>query len=93
MEFLNSALPGNGRYPAGVSHHTCPFFNVVADPLVAVRPEMPQDRVCLASAPSELQETHGGFHKGTTLVTSNVIGLLDRLVVRYVVFFMRIAIN
>lgn len=79
MGFLNSALPVDRRYPSGVSYHTCPFFNIVADPELAVLQEAPQENVCLASAPIRLRETHGGFHRETTLVTSNVIGLLTRL--------------
>ena len=79
MGFLNSALPEDRRAPAGVSYNTCPFFNMVPDPLLAVLQETPQERVCLVSTPLRLQGTHGGFHRETSLITSNVIGLFARL--------------
>lgn len=78
MSFINPALSIQRRYPAGVSYNTCPFVNVSLDPLIAVHPDMPMGRVCLAATPSLVEGTHGGFHKLTTLTTSNIIGLISR---------------
>lgn len=78
MSFINAALPVMRRYPNGVSYHTCPFLNVSLDPILAVHPDTVV-RGCLADNPSEVRGTHGGFHRQTTLLTSNIIGLIDRL--------------
>lgn len=77
MSFLNSALQLERRYPDGVSYNSCPFSNATRIPLVDVGADQPELRSCLPSPPEELPATHGGFHRDTSLTTSNVIGLLQ----------------
>ena len=81
MSFLNTALPPLQRYPSGVSYHACPFLNLTLDPLLAVHPDNPTGRVCLGDDPAEVANTHGGFHRQTSLTTSNVIDLIARYTV------------
>ena len=78
MDLFSSALAPGRRNLTGVTYHTCPFFEFPTIPLLAVHPVAPQERVCLASAPQELPNTHGAFHKSTALITGNVVGLLAR---------------
>jgi len=78
MSFLNQLQPVDRRYIPGISYHTCPFMDASRDPILAVRPEEPTERVCLEQLPTRLQNTHGGFHKETQLNTSNVLGMFGR---------------
>ncbi len=78
MSFNNPGLTFDRRYPEGILYNTCPFFNAPMVPALAVRPEEPIRRVCLAESPSEVEGTHGGFHRDTNLTSSNVIRLINR---------------
>ncbi len=79
ISFLNPSMTSSqARYPPGVTYNVCPFLNVTTDPLLAVRPDPTQPVFCLSSPPTELVDTHGGFHTQTTLTTSNVIGLFQK---------------
>lgn len=78
MSFINPSLTLERRYPDGVTYYSCPFFNASVDPILAVRPDDPIGGICRAEAPSTIERTHGGFHRETSLVTSNVIGLLSQ---------------
>ncbi len=76
MAFLNPQLVM--RYPPGVSYNTCPYVNASQAPSLPVRDEPPQIQVCLDAPPTELNDTHGGFHRYTRLLTGNVLGLWNR---------------
>ena len=78
MSFINPALSTEQQYTDSVTYNTCPFSNVIPNPLLAVHPQDPTGRLCLSTAPPETEQTHGGFHRETRLATSNVIGLLNR---------------
>ena len=67
-------------YPRGVTYHSCPSVTTVAVPELPVRPDPPQQRVCVGSQPVELGVTHGGFARDTHLETSNVAGLFGRYI-------------
>lgn len=76
MAFLNPQL--EERYPPGVSYYSCPYVNGSREPSLPVRVLPPQVQVCLAAPPTELEGTHGGFHRFTQLRSGNVLGLWNR---------------
>lgn len=78
MSFINPSLPSDRRYPDGITYNTCPFIDVILQPLLAVRPDDPVGRECLGTSPPTVVGTHGGFHRGTNLTTSNIIGFIKR---------------
>ena len=79
MSFLNQALLVH--YPPGVSYNECPFDDdVVGRPDLGVAFVTPEIKTCFANPVSFLPNTHGGFHRRTQLITSNVLRMFGRYV-------------
>ena len=81
--FVNSPVNFQSRslvdpYPPGVMYNSCPSVPTAPVPELPVQPRPPVQRVCQENGPVEVDSTHGGFSRDTSLETSNVAGLFGR---------------